>query len=797
MKGECENVLTNIVKRCLDENIKEEDYTCDFYYNEKDWVDPWCGIRCKNITDNYRDGIYVKYQWNEENHLSLGICFGEDAIPEIIRFKMYSYLIQKFSPPDGFSEDDNIKDKYLFRKVYDFNNLNEEELLGDLKSILKSYDDIIPILEKFYKENNILSKNIDGRIRALIINKDTNSTNTSAYKKYKEHIVPLVIGSLFNGYTFKKLDKDILGKKSDTGWYSAHVLYYLGLGGNSGFFEEESISKAISELKATENPDYSELIDILENISEPKGIIEFNKNLTETQAEYLIDFDTLIQQKRKTQRSYNAPQDFFYYAKNFGIINRTPEEDNTRKSKNGDIKVKQYFLSEDYSFKLGLGVLWIIGEKDVDDKYASEKYKFFVSTGINMQTHKKIKPQIYKTEYSNKSQQEDGYKWFVELYDKNLAGNDIIFSIDHENKVFTFDVLFNAVQSLISYEDIIDREEEMLHHNQIYFGAPGTGKSFNLNSQRKILLKDCPNNYERVTFHPDYSYANFVGTYKPVPDKDNERRDIITYKYVPGPFMRVLVDSIINDDKHHLLIIEEINRANVAAVFGDVFQLLDRDENNESEFPIKASEDIKSHLKNVFEKEFGEDFEEKYNRAFPNDELKIPNNMFIWATMNSADQGVYVMDTAFKRRWDFKYLGIDDSSNRIERFEIDMPDGKTINWNCLRKAINGALVRHGVNEDKLLGPFFINPRYLPKDSSNNKGFIETFKNKVLMYLFEDIDKSKRNFLFDIKPKYGHLLYSEVCDKFEEKGIDIFEKKITDEYENLFDEYQAIKGSKKE
>lgn len=178
-------------------------------------------------------------------------------------------------------------------------------------------------------------------------------------------------------------------------------------------------------------------------------------------------------------------------------------------------------------------------------------------------------------------------------------------------------------------------------HNRIVFGAPGTGKSFKLNDEQKDLVSE-GGEYERVTFHPDYSYANFVGTYKPVPTKNG-----ISYEYVPGPFMRIYVKAIENgqsvnkeDVKPFLLLIEEINRANVAAVFGEVFQLLDRDDRNASQYPVKPSEDIKAYLA----KELG-------GRPEQYDEIKIPDNMYIWSTMNSADQGVFPMDTAFKRRW--------------------------------------------------------------------------------------------------------------------------------------------------
>lgn len=176
--------------------------------------------------------------------------------------------------------------------------------------------------------------------------------------------------------------------------------------------------------------------------------------------------------------------------------------------------------------------------------------------------------------------------------------------------------------------------------NRIVFGAPGTGKSFRLKSDCEDLMEKTSGTYERVTFHPDYSYSQFVGTYKPVMGEDGNS---IRYDFVPGPFMRVYVDAIksgrTGSPKAHLLLIEEINRAKVAAVFGDVFQLLDRDGDGVSEYEIQASEDIRRYLA----KELG-GLPDNYNK------IKLPNNMFIWATMNSADQGVFPMDTAFKRR---------------------------------------------------------------------------------------------------------------------------------------------------
>ena len=416
----------------------------------------------------------------------------------------------------------------------------------------------------------------------------------------------------------------------------------------------------------------------------------------------------------------------------------------------------------------------------------------------------------------------------------------------------------NSASSLC-YETKCDAKK--FSRNRILFGAPGTGKSFTLNKEAKELLAD-GGHEERVTFHPDYSYANFVGTYKPVMvggssgtldctskevvsvllDKtktaqekydllyerfkddgltrlpillglytdevfktkkqdgtdavgdnsvernhgkalrpyvalpsDVKAKEEIAYEYVPGPFMRVLAKALksamTNNPKPHLLIIEEINRANVAAVFGDVFQLLDRASTNDSEYEIATTNEMRIYLA----KELGVD-------KSVVETIKIPDNMFIWATMNSADQGVFPMDTAFKRRWNFTYLGIDDSEKDLIGKTVVLGSGNTkhkVEWNKLRKAINNFLAKEKINEDKQLGPYFIARNIVvPEDGTeiDNERFINTFKSKVIMYLFEDAAKQKRPKLFEGCFENSSR-YSEICREFEKKGVGIFHHDI--------------------
>lgn len=302
-------------------------------------------------------------------------------------------------------------------------------------------------------------------------------------------------------------------------------------------------------------------------------------------------------------------------------------------------------------------------------------------------------------------------------------------------------------------------------HNRIVFGAPGTGKSHTIKEDSAQLLAE-GGGYERVTFHPDYTYSQFVGSYKPITDDNGG----IRYEFVAGPFLRVLTAALANARTEHprpyLLIIEEINRAKAAAVFGDVFQLLDRDSYGVSDYEIHAGKEMRDCLCRAL--------------SIPPEklaEIRIPNNMFIWASMNSADQGVYPMDTAFKRRWDFDYLGI-NTNDRLITGSLTLGHGekaRDIGWNRLRKAINERLsVDFHVNEDKLIGPFFLSQSVIASDESGKitdpQRFIAAFKSKVIMYLFEDAAKQIRGKLFS---GCDSSRYSAICDAFDSMGIEIF------------------------
>lgn len=267
-------------------------------------------------------------------------------------------------------------------------------------------------------------------------------------------------------------------------------------------------------------------------------------------------------------------------------------------------------------------------------------------------------------------------------------------------------------------------------YNRLLNGAPGTGKSYLLQDDcERYLGTDYADYMERVTFHLTYSYQQFVGTYKPVPDSGS-----ITYRYIPGPFLRLLVKAI-KDYEHsgefspnYILVIEEINRAkNPDAVFGDIFQLLDRNSDGSSKYTITCSEELLTYLA-----------EEGLGHL---NSLYLPPNFYIWATMNNADQGVQAIDSAFFRRWKPQYIHINNEEAKIASIEVNINGYGKCRWNDFRKELNRRLLELGIKEDKLIGTFFIDVDSLGSD------FEEVFINKLLRYLFEDVMKFNRAQLF--------------------------------------------------
>ena len=263
--------------------------------------------------------------------------------------------------------------------------------------------------------------------------------------------------------------------------------------------------------------------------------------------------------------------------------------------------------------------------------------------------------------------------------------------------------------------------------NVLLYGVPGVGKS------HEIQTKYCddPERMERVVFHPDYTYSDFVGQI--LPKVENGK---LKYEFTAGPFTTLLAKAWNNPGKEYYLVIEEINRGNAPAIFGEIFQLLDRktedshrydpSEYGESEYSITNS-DIATAV-------FGD----------PEEKIRIPSNMWILATMNTADQNVFTLDTAFQRRWKLHHMKNDVMSAGHSKAKIE---GSEIEWGTFASVINEMVTDYSLemmsSEDKRLGAYFVKKNELSE---------EEFPEKVLKYLWDDAFKMKKDAVFDDKFK---------------------------------------------
>ena len=330
-------------------------------------------------------------------------------------------------------------------------------------------------------------------------------------------------------------------------------------------------------------------------------------------------------------------------------------------------------------------------------------------------------------------------------------------SYQYSNALKTY-MRFLCAKEIFSNEAKKVKLPSNLTLQQIYYGAPGTGKS--------KTIKDLTfgESVIRTTFHPDSDYASFVGTYKPITEEvtlrdcygkkviDEETNEVvkeerIAYKFIPQAFLEAYVKAWkkLGSNKKQYLIIEEINRGNCAQIFGDLFQLLDRNEYGFSDYPIVADKDMQKYL----EKEFAgweitnkDEINQLYGEAnmvnliMKGERLVLPSNLYIWATMNTSDQSLFPIDSAFKRRWDWKYVpireGRDKETNAPLNWYINTGDKQYKWWSFISK-VNELIGSLTNSEDKKLGYFFCKAKDGEIDA-------DLFVSKVIFYLWNDVFK---------------------------------------------------------
>lgn len=333
----------------------------------------------------------------------------------------------------------------------------------------------------------------------------------------------------------------------------------------------------------------------------------------------------------------------------------------------------------------------------------------------------------------------DGRIYMNELKEKETGFNIRQFFIQGHTKLSfikrdddTYEIRMGASIKEYDKNQTIDSEIKPSNFSsdwrqKIYFGTPGSGKSFSIRQLYEMKLEgeeyiedeEKKKRVIRTTFHPDTDYATFVGCYKPITyEKDGEKK--ISYEFVPQAFTNAYVNAWNDPQNQYTLIIEEINRGNCAQIFGDLFQLLDRNKQGFSDYPINADNDLRDFL---------EDNLPVDSDGIKDGKLCLPPNLNIVASMNTSDQSLFPMDSAFKRRWAWEYVPIDYANKESGKFTITI--GKKVYlWHDFLRIINDKIKKVTSSEDKQMGNFFI------KQSIDEK----EFKDKVMFYLWSEVGK---------------------------------------------------------
>lgn len=338
---------------------------------------------------------------------------------------------------------------------------------------------------------------------------------------------------------------------------------------------------------------------------------------------------------------------------------------------------------------------------------------------------------------------------FFEIYKKLLSSIDYYF-ITSDDADDTNDVNVN----------------DLIGINKIYYGIPGCGKSFHIEDE---VLKEVDKEHDvfRTTFYLDYSNSDFIGQIYPVVGDDGS----VSYEEKPGPFTKALERALRKPKKMIYLVIEEINRGNAAAIFGDTFQLLDRLKKDrdgrvagDSEYPVNN--------------EFIEGYFKKNNVPFNSDKIYIPHNLTLLATMNTSDQNVFPLDTAFKRRWDREKVMTDwNEVGNIKNLYIPYTD---VTWEKFATTINDKMLEDNedsdvsVSEDKQMGAYFVKENMLSKEkNTGDKDSLRAFISNVMDYLYNDVTKFNHELLFDKNVKTYDGLYETMteCKSVIDKEVD--------------------------
>ena len=502
----------------------------------------------------------------------------------------------------------------------------------------------------------------------------------------------------------------------------------------------------------------------------PRTLESFNDTLNEEVfvAPYRMAISILVAlaKNENKEHSYLTLEEILYYVFADTIVCKNPSINCDRLAV---LILQDRKVNKDFSLYIRKNISWNQYERQVREMMAvlCKCFDCFrLSKGVLEYTHN-----IFEDDFIN---QIIKYNYFWVPSNKDNFDLSTKEYISYMNMA---DTPYNIIEFDKEKNNKVKRNLEIYPLQQIYYGAPGTGKSFEIKATTKGYSTI------RTTFHPDSDYSTFVGAYKPVmaestvyglqgePIKVSQgdikvelKEPRITYTFVKQAFLKAYLGAWQKyaeggeTTEPQFLVIEEINRGNCAQIFGDLFQLLDRSDNGFSTYPIEADSDLQNEIKKAFA-EGGEyalangldmenvvdDYTSNYGKTLSDDikngrVLLLPNNLYIWATMNTSDQSLFPIDSAFKRRWDWRYVKISDAG---KGWKIQCGN-EYCDWWTFVKEINKRIAKETSSDDKKLGYFFCKP---PKDSEVITE--EKFVGKVLFYLWNDVFKDGDISLFKV------------------------------------------------
>ncbi len=621
---------------------------------------------------------------------------------------------------------------------------------------------------------------------------------------------------LFDGMSRNKIDSTFYGTEKYNGMMSQLVIEYFGINNAKGIYNGIKFETVINFLKLQNNSKYLKLAKaIIDECDDDKksNLDIFRKFYISNAEKKDLEVEEYILQDNKFMEEYPLDKILDFTIEDYKIYCYKLEYDKTT-YKNigfpvgaGGSKKYGFYHKKDGTYRDGNDE--IIADENAEKYFNEFKTQLYDYLKEVEKSDNWIDPRdkynlLAKTNYSNVWLQKIICSYFpekvVNVYDKTMLikiATYLDIPIDYNwypgqisfemNKWFRKNIqdtcefhpfyIGNAIYKFFDESPKDDGQETTIDgfipggYNMIYYGTPGCGKSHKVNDEY-----DEENGFEkdlvhRVTFHPEYSNSDFVGQILPKTTPNEQ----VKYDFQPGPFSIALLDAFNNPDKKVCLIIEEINRGNASAIFGDIFQLLDRDELGKSIYEID-NEPIKKYLE---------------ENEIHIDKIFIPSNMWIIATMNTSDQNVFTLDTAFKRRWRMKRIPnkFDMSKDYDKKLSKMYIPGSSYTWEQFVDLVNAAIIKNnltGLNsEDKQLGVYFVTENELSFTPLNqDKDIIDKFIEKVLLYIWDDVAKIDPTLWFNDNINS----FDELVDEYFKNSLRVFKELFKDQQQTESQDY---------